>query len=49
MDYPGFLAKRQAMFVLSFGGPNWGAPFRFGLFEVPQSDMDLIAGAMTGP
>ncbi|MCB1394808.1 MAG: EVE domain-containing protein [Rhodobacter sp.] len=34
---------------LSFGGPNWGAPFRFGLFEVPQSDMDLIAGAMTGP
>lgn len=31
---------------LSFGGPGWGARFRYGLFEVTAADMDLIAGAM---
>ena len=31
---------------LSFGGPDWGARFRYGLFEVTAADMDLIAGAM---
>ena len=31
---------------LSFGGPNWGARFRYGLFEIPASDMDLIEEAM---
>jgi len=31
---------------LSFGGPGWGARFRYGLFEVSTADMDLIAAAM---
>jgi hypothetical protein len=31
---------------LSWGGPNWGYRLRSGLFEVPDSDMDLIATAM---
>lgn len=34
---------------LSFGGPGWGARFRYGLFEVTPADMDLIEQAMTGP
>lgn len=33
---------------LSFGGPGWGARFRYGLFAVDAADMDLIAAAMTG-
>jgi hypothetical protein len=33
---------------LSFtvGRTNWGAPFRWGFFEIPESDALLIAGAM---
>ena len=33
---------------LSFtaGKPNWGAPFRYGLFEIAESDRALIASAM---
>ncbi|MCB1389199.1 MAG: EVE domain-containing protein [Rhodobacteraceae bacterium] len=34
---------------LSFGGPGWGARFRYGLFEVTAADMDVIAEAMTEP
>lgn len=25
---------------------HWGAPFRFGMLEIPQADYDLIAGKM---
>lgn len=31
---------------LSFGGPHWGAPFRYGLFEVSAEDMAVITQAM---
>ncbi|MBN8293047.1 EVE domain-containing protein [Rhodobacter sp. NTK016B] len=33
---------------LSFGGPHWGAPFRYGLFEITADDMAVIAEAMRG-
>lgn len=25
---------------------HWGAPFRFGMLEIPQADYELIAGKM---
>jgi hypothetical protein len=28
------------------GGVNWGQPFRWGFFEIPKADADLIAAAM---
>ena len=33
---------------LSFtaGRTNWGQPFRWGLFEIPEADARIIAGAM---
>ena len=36
---------------LSFtaGKTNWGAPFRYGLFEIPQADRTVIARAMGLP
>lgn len=37
--------------LLSFtaGRRNWGQPFRWGLFEVPEPDAVLIAAAMGVP
>ena len=34
--------------VLSFtaGRANWGQPFRWGLFEIPEADAQVIARAM---
>ena len=37
---------RPLLDALSWGGPNWGHRLRFGLFEVPDTDMTLIAQAM---
>ena len=42
------------MLVLSFlwgleftsGKQNWGYPFRFGLFEISEDDMQIIARSM---
>ena len=36
---------------LSFaaGKTNWGAPFRYGLFQIPDTDREIIAPAMDLP
>lgn len=39
---------RPLLDTLTFtsGQRNWGYPFRFGLLEIPRSDLDVIAEAM---
>ena len=41
-------AIRPLLDVLSFtrGNPNWGYQLRFGLFEIPMRDAEVIASAM---
>ncbi len=43
---PAPIAPLLAQLSFTAGKPNWGYPFRFGLFAVPESDMALIAAAM---
>lgn len=35
--------------AFTMDSPNWGAPFRYGLFAVSAGDMGLIASAMESP
>ena len=36
-------------FCFTAGKTNWGAPFRDGLFEIPETDRQIIARAMGLP
>ena len=42
------IAPLRERLALTAGKANWGAPFRFGLVQVGDADMALIAAAMGG-